>query len=509
MHQEFEGEASLSSRCTQYDGQDHKATWGRFYPLQGQGTLMFNLDRCTAFTIVISPAEPPKPESVSASCLYYPGYIALKIDKEKAEFVLSMPGSEQSEQTLKCTAGDDGGFVPNKITTYWFSFDHSNLVIKYGKGYTMKETTLLDYPFIPENASECEKKSIREKMDFIFSPTVKKVVMLYDVAPLPLLKKLYCAFASGKCATELNPDLTKALYQVGTTKKVQLVEELIRDIDASAEGGNQGMVEVEKRVDFYNFPLVSNFPYTVLDSSKVTLFDLDVNEYMFSASLPPTCVELYSNVKNLDLNASPTCAPDKYKLSDAIGYSIVTPGCLLNNKLQEKRDQAQFGDKNQIYLRVTLGPQRGQSPGIPYVLEIWPKGCGSPIHNHGNSYAVIKVLHGGLTIRIYNKDLALAEMCSPLLSFDVKQGDITWISPNWYQSHKLWNYTDDYCATIQCYQYGANNKISWPYFDYQSSIGHIDEFLPDSDFGFAEMREIVMCEYTKYRESLKVDPDCK
>ena len=55
------------------------------------------------------------------------------------------------------------------------------------------------------------------------------------------------------------------------------------------------------------------------------------------------------------------------KLSDAIRYSIKTPGMTLYEKLKEKEEQF-------TYLRVTLGPDRRTAPGIPYVLEIWPSG---------------------------------------------------------------------------------------------------------------------------------------
>jgi hypothetical protein len=44
-------------------------------------------------------------------------------------------------------------------------------------------------------------------------------------------------------------------------------------------------------------------------------------------------------------------------------YSINTEGALLHSKLKTK-----------AYLRITMGKGRGESPGIPYVLEIWPKG---------------------------------------------------------------------------------------------------------------------------------------
>ena len=194
--------ALLSSRPPKYDGQDHKASWGRMYPLKGQGTLMFNLVRSTPFTISISPMEIPKRGST-------PGYLSLKIGKYTAEFVLCEPNS--SEPTVLAETTDNNpGFVPGVITTYWYSFDHSNLVVKYGKGYVMEETTLLQYNFIPENATADEEKEIRKNTSFIFSPKVKKVVMLYDVAPLPELKRLYSALSSGAIDIKSsNPNLCK------------------------------------------------------------------------------------------------------------------------------------------------------------------------------------------------------------------------------------------------------------------------------------------------------------
>ena len=39
---------------------------------------------------------------------------------------------------------------------------------------------------------------------------------------------------------------------------------------------------------------------------------------------------------------------------------------------------------------------RGTSPGEPFVLEIWPPGHYSPIHDHGLAYGVTRMLHGSL-----------------------------------------------------------------------------------------------------------------
>lgn len=97
-----------------------------------------------------------------------------------------------------------------------------------------------------------------------------------------------------------------------------------------------------------------------MDSSKVTLFDLDRDNYMLSGSLPSVCQELYGNIKNLTLEY-----PENpiMKLSDAICYSIEAKGMTLYKKLKEKAEEFP-------YLRVTLGLDQRTAAGIPYALEI-------------------------------------------------------------------------------------------------------------------------------------------
>ena len=155
------------------------------------------------------------------------------------------------------------------------------------------------------------------------------------------------------------------------------------------------------------------------------------------------------------------------------------------------------------YLRVTVGRDRGSSPGIPYVVEIWPRGSESPIHNHGNAFAVIKVLFGEIKIHIYNKTWETAETQQELQSFTAERGDVTWISPNWYQTHKLSNESQQYCATIQCYKYGPEDELRWPYFDYlDGSEEGVQEFLPVSDFDFKKLRIALLEEYRKDHPSM-------
>lgn len=87
----------------------------------------------------------------------------------------------------------------------------------------------------------------------------------------------------------------------------------------------------------------------------------------------------------------------------AINYSLDTEGCALHEKLKAK-SIASYGIPNSkmTYIRATIGVNRGDSTGVPYVLEIWPKEHSSPVHMHGDAVAVIKVLHGSLVCSWFN-----------------------------------------------------------------------------------------------------------
>ena len=236
---------------------------------------------------------------------------------------------------------------------------------------------------------------------------------------------------------------------------------------------------MEKKVSFYPHPLTQNWSPLVLDSSRATLDMLSTNHFTMSANLPATCRELYENVGSAGVALEP-------RLCDAINYSINTRDKILNTKLKKRQ-----------YLRVTVGSGRGSSPGIPYVLEIWPAKSESPIHNHGNAFAVIKVLYGAIKVTVYNKTWDGEKNQEELMNFTAIQGDVTWMSPNWFQTHKLRNESDQlFCATIQCYKYGEDDKLMWPYFDYLEG-NTVKEFLPHSDFEFTNMRARVLEEYRK------------
>lgn len=426
--------------------------WSRPFPVNGQGTLVFNTDR-KGLPFFISITDGPGGE---------PGvyWLALYVGKGCAYFLKHGADDVNGPTELSSAAAGDevGGWdevgVEDGKQTYWYSYDRDNLVLKYGKGYRMEETTLLVHDFLEGVKDPESMEKIREELFPYFNAEgQQKYVKQYD------------------------EQSNMARYAEG----IQVTEPL---------------------VEFDKHPLVCNIPPKVMDSSKVTLFDLDRGEFVFSASLPSSCKEMYENVKGCELDYSETPQGEKVKLSDAIRYSIENG--ILRDKLEEKEKEGELSaDPNGTYLRVTLGSSIGKSPGIPYVLEIWPAGHFSPVHNHGNANAVIKVLYGSLTVDIYNKQTGRGKPEPLMAPVEVRKDDVVWINRNWYQTHKLQNYGTEYCATIQCYNYEASDTTYWPYFDFISDDETIDEFFPSSDFGFEEMRNLVMAEYTDYVHGIK------
>ena len=79
----------------------------------------------------------------------------------------------------------------------------------------------------------------------------------------------------------------------------------------------------------------------------------------------------------------------------------------------------------------------GESPGICYVLEIWPPGPKSPIQNHGAVCGLVKRLFGTIQSGIFNKlpntvlDSDNHFRPTELIKFDAKKDDVLWMSPEW------------------------------------------------------------------------------
>jgi len=230
-------------------------------------------------------------------------------------------------------------------------------------------------------------------------------------------------------------------------------------------------------------PIISHVPLVVKDTQELTMDDVASQVVLPNAHLAPTAQRLYDTIsgKRFELNT-----PDFPEFSKAIEYSIATPGAWCNKKLQEKAGE--FGDQNpkKVYLRITLGQNGGESPGIPFVMEIWPAGCYSPIHNHAGAHAVIRVLHGEIKVKLF----PFLGAGKPFGEQVFHPGDITWISPTLNQFHQLVNPNEEgpTCITIQCYMYDESDTGHYDYFDYLDDHNQINQYEPDSDMDFLSFK---------------------
>ena len=384
-------------------------------------------------------------------------FMRFRIDGKGVKIDVHARGDSEEIFTKDGQAKGSSGLEQGRTASYWISIDRDSLLLKYGKGYLMKETTFKSIDFKDE-----KNKTTRKKVEDTF---LSPALPLYLTVFIPEHAK------QEEPPIETQPNL-------------------------------KPMIEVEPVFQFKRLPLAGDLPHFVKDSSATTLFDLDSGRFTLSDDLPTASQELYNIIKNCDLEYPEVSS---IKLSDAIRYSIENKGMFLNKLMENKKRT--YDVKGHVYIRVTLGPDMLTAPGIPYVLEIWPKGSKSPIHDHGGACTAMKILFGGIHIGIYNKVMnppSLTDM-KPLMEFDGKQGDITWMDENWYQTHKLENNTDDFCAIIQSYRYRSDDNMQWPGFDYIQADDDSSQKIvyPGSDTTFKVMRDAVLADYTKHLDEEK------
>jgi hypothetical protein len=231
-------------------------------------------------------------------------------------------------------------------------------------------------------------------------------------------------------------------------------------------------------------PIINPVPLQIKRIDELTMSDIAEYKYLPNSFLTQTNQQLFNCISGKNFVLDDDYFPD---FSKAIQHSIVTEGCWCNKKLQEKSTEFNPDKPNlyETYLRITLGRNSGESPGIPYVMEIWPSSHYSPIHSHADSNAVIRVLHGSIHVSLFpflGEGTTFAEA-------DFEKDDITWLSPDLNQIHQLRNNTSDVCITIQCYMYDANNDKHYDFFDYLDDNKQIVQYEPDSDMDFVEFKE--------------------
>jgi hypothetical protein len=249
-------------------------------------------------------------------------------------------------------------------------------------------------------------------------------------------------------------------------------------------------------------PITRTVPLKVKDKEELTMDSVALNAYMPAANLTSMSQKLYNCISGKSFTLNTKDFPDFTK---AIEYSIATPGMWCYERLKEKATEFSKDKPNykETYLRITLGENNGESPGIPYVMEIWPVGHYSPIHNHGGSSAVIRVLNGSIHVSLF--PYLSTDDVKPFAEADFTVGDITWISPTLNQVHQLKNLegNKDTCITIQCYMYESENTQHYDYFDYiDGDANKIQQFDPDSDMEFIDFKKVMKKEWSERKISL-------
>lgn len=250
-------------------------------------------------------------------------------------------------------------------------------------------------------------------------------------------------------------------------------------------------------------PITGTVPLVVKNTDDLTMEDVSSGAYMPKGNLSLTSQKLYDCIsgKQFTLNTS-----DFPEFADAIEHSIATPGKWCYELLKQKATEFDKDKPNEkeTYLRITLGENNGESPGIPYVMEIWPVGHYSPVHNHGGVSAVIRVLHGSINVSLFP---TLASV-QPFAKADFKKEDITWISPELNQVHQLKNLegNKDTCITIQCYMYEDDDKKHYDYFDYLDADGTKQQFEPNSDLAFVEFKKLMKKEWEEFQSTVQKAP---
>ena len=237
-------------------------------------------------------------------------------------------------------------------------------------------------------------------------------------------------------------------------------------------------------------PITGSVPHLVKPTDELTMDDIAAGAYMPVANLSLTSQKLYRCISGKKFTLA---TPDFPEFVKAIEYSIATPGLWCYERLKEKANEFGKPNPDETYLRITLGENNGESPGIPYVMEIWPPGHYSPVHNHGGSSAVIRVLNGAINVSLFpflGADKAFAQA-----SF--KKDDVTWISPALNQVHQLKNLRMETCITIQCYMYETSDTKHYDYFDYLDTDNTVQKFEPDSDMEFLTFKETIRTEWTQ------------
>jgi len=242
-------------------------------------------------------------------------------------------------------------------------------------------------------------------------------------------------------------------------------------------------------------PITKSVPLLVKPNDDLTMDDVASGLVLPKANLAIVAQKLYDCISGKKFILNDPSFPE---FSKAIERSIQDPSGWCYQKLLAKATEFSKDKPNllETYLRITLGQNNGESPGIPYVMEIWPPGHYSPIHAHANANAIIRVLHGSIHVTLYP---FLGPQVQPFAQADFSEDDITWMSPTLNTIHQLRNIDpSNTCVTIQCYMYGGKDRLHYDFFDYLDEQGLQQQYDPDSDMDFVAFKALMKMEWSAF-----------
>lgn len=299
---------------------------------------------------------------------------------------------------------------------------------------------------------------------------------------------------------EARPETKVFEYKiVSETDKIYEMNKQFLESMTTLVNNNNDVKKNIKNLKLLKDPIVNPVPLKVKKTDELTMDDVAEYKYLPHSFLTPINQKLYECISGKKFVLDDKDFPH---FSKAIEYSIATEGCWCNTKLQEKSTEFNPDQPNisETYLRITLGRNSGESPGIPYVMEIWPSNHYSPIHSHANSNAIIRVLHGSINVSLF-PFLSEGQIIDSFGEANFEKDDVTWLSPELNQIHRLKNINQkETCITIQCYMYGLNNNKHYDYFDYIDDDKKIVQYEPDSDMDFVEFKALMKKEWNERKK---------
>lgn len=349
--------------------------------------------------------------------------------------------------------------------TYWLSIDDHNNTIRYGAGELRLANCKLEWSL----------STSKIRGDDFVSNMIKSIANIDTVS--------YEADSSSFATLSLMKSLS-------TIRNIVTSRYAFGGATATVDGGDLFLLRI------WRDPVIVEPAIKVVSRNDVTMEDISLNTLTVIDNLPIACQRLYWNVcgEKIVLNDS-----EFPQFSQAIEQSISNENGWCYKKLVEKSKGHGGADGDPApgtYLRITLGVATGNSPGCPFVMEIWPPKHFSPIHNHADAYAIIRVLYGEVEVSLYPH---LSEHYKEPTKKEIfKKNEVTYILPGLNQTHQVYNPSNKKtCVTLQCYQYGDDNNEHYEYFDYLDPTAQdiINQFEPKSDCDFVKFKQIIAEEY--------------